>query len=693
MVTTVGAINKKDVNNLYKENEDTGGEKPIDLIKATNPILIVDEPQSVDGGLSGKGKEALEKMQPLCTLRYSATHIDKHNMLYRLDAVDAYEKGLVKKIEVASLEIESSFNKPYIKLISTHNKNGSISAKIEIDILRGTNVKREIVTVEDGDDLENDVTNRDIYVNMQIGTITCGKNNETVEIKGSGIDCILAPGESINGVSNDDEKRFMIRRTIKEHLDKEIFFINNKKDIKVLSLFFIDVVEHYRKYDESSQAIKGKYAIMFEEEYSKLVRLPEYQTLFAQINLDTDVSLIHNGYFSIDKKIITPFENIELNKSSTSEAVEQSSYNLIMKDKEKLLSFDTKLKFIFSHSALKEGWDNPNVFQICTLRDIGSERERRQTIGRGLRLCVNQKGVRIREDNVNTLTVVATERYEEFAENLQKEIERDTGIKFGVVEKHQFAGLYSNTPEGELVPIGADSSEKIWNILLENEYINPKGKIEDNLRTVLKENSLVLPEEFDDVSEQIKNTLKKLAGKLEIKNADERRIIKTKKEIFTNPDFVALWEKIKYKTTYKVNFDNDKLIQDSADAIMQCPPITKAKARFRKADIGIGKSGVTGTETEVSKTTTITEKDIEIPDIISDLQDKTQLTRKTIVEILVKSKRLSDFQKNPQQFIEYAIEAINRTKRLAVVDGIKYQKIGNEYYYAQELFEQEELKG
>ncbi|ATS51873.1 Type III restriction enzyme, res subunit [Xanthomonas citri pv. fuscans] len=697
MVATVGSINKKDVNNLYKENENTGGEKPIDLIKATNPIIIVDEPQSVDGGLQGQGKKALDAMNPLCTLRYSATHVDTHHMVYRLDAVDAYDQGLVKQIEVASIQIEGGNNKPYIKLESAHNRKGSITAKIEIDVQRGKKISRETLTVEDGDDLEQ-IANRAIYENMQIGSISWGKNKDSIQIKGPGIDDSLRPGESIGGVSPDEIKRLMIRRTIKEHFDKEITFAANKQSIKVLSLFFIDRVEHYRGYDEEGNAIKGKYATMFEEEYSKLAKSSDYQSLFKEIDLETNVAEIHNGYFSIDKKerLVDTAENTQAGRENSERA-----YNLIMQEKEKLLSFDTKLKFIFSHSALKEGWDNPNVFQICALRDMGSERERRQTIGRGLRLCVNQDGQRLRGSDINTLTVIATESYEEFAENLQKEIEDDTGIRFGIVEIHQFATVLIVNEEGEAAPIGVEQSDKIWKFLKVEGFVDAKGKVQDSLRTALKDGSFKLPDDIKAglgsrahiAEEDIQGILKKLAGKLDIKNADDRRVIRTREAVLRSEEFKALWERIKYKTTYRVDFNNGKLIADCAKAILDCPPITKTRAQFRKAHIAIGKGGVTAEETAASLFTTIHEDDIELPDIITDLQDKTQLTRSSIVRILTESRRLQDFARNPQQFIDYASEAINRTKRLALVAGIKYSKIGDEHFYAQELFQQEELKG
>ena len=689
MVVTVGAINKKDVNNLYKDSEKTGGEKPIDLVRATHPIIIVDEPQSVDGGLKGQGKKALDAMNPLCTLRYSATHADKHHMLYRLDAVDAYERELVKQIEVASLEIEGGHNKAYLKLLSTHNNRGSITAKVEVDVAQGKKIRRTVMTVEDGDDLEQE-TNRAIYENCRIGTITCGKSNQSMEISVPGGEFTLHPGDEVGGVNPDDLKRLMIRRTIKEHLDKEMRFAASRRDVKVLSLFFIDSVKYYRQYDEDGNEVKGKYALMFEEEYRKLAKQPDYQTLFEKIDLDIDASEVHNGYFSIDKKggWTETAENNQTNRDNAERA-----YNLIMKEKEKLLSFESKLKFIFSHSALREGWDNPNVFQICALRDMSTERERRQTIGRGLRLCVNQEGHRLRGFDINTLTVIATESYEQFAENLQKEIEKDTGIRFGIVEKHQFATLPTTDENGIAKPLGVEKSEQLWKFLKENEFLDNNGRVQDSLRIALKENTLNLPYEYADQAQGIKDILRKLAGKLDIKNADERITVRTREAVLESAEFKALWDRIKHKTTYRVDFDNEKLIEDSARAILDCPPITKTRAQFRKADIAIGKGGVETNETAASGFTTINETDIELPDLLTDLQDKTHLTRRSLVKILGASRRLNDFKRNPQQFIDFAAEAINRTKRLALVDGIRYQRIGDDHYYAQELFEKEELTG
>jgi type III restriction enzyme len=690
MVVTVGAINKKDVNNLYKDSEKTGGEKPIDLIRATRPILIVDEPQSVDGGLQGQGKAALEAMNPLCTLRYSATHVDKHHMVFRLDAVDAYERKLVKQIEVASATVEDAHNKPFVRLVSVSNKRGKISASVELDVLAAKAVQRREMTVSDGDSLD-ELTGRSIYAGMRIGEINV--KQQYLELRYPGGEVFLQPGQAFGDVDPLAVQREMIRRTIKEHLDKELRL--KPLGIKVLSLFFIDEVAKYRTYDAEGNPAKGVYAQIFEEEYRRAAKLPAYQSLFEGIDLNTAAEEVHNGYFSIDKK--GGWTDTAENNQTARENAERA-YTLIMKDKERLLSFDTPLKFIFSHSALKEGWDNPNVFQICTLRDIQTERERRQTIGRGLRLCVNQQGERVRGFEVNTLTVIATESYEQFAENLQKEIEADTGIRFGVIEEHQFAGIHIVDAQGQTVALGMEASKALCEHLKAAGHIDAKGKAQDSLKAALKDGTLVLPAEFEGQRQQIVEVLRKVCGRLEIKNADERRTVPLRKGIdgkalYLSDDFKALWDRIKHRTTYRVQFDNAKLVRDCVEALQKAPPIAKARLQWRKADIAIGKAGVEAIEKDGAATVVLNETDIDLPDLLTELQNRTQLTRRSLVNILLGSGRLADFRRNPQQFIEIAAEAINRSKRRALVGGIKYQRLGDEYYYAQELFEQEELTG
>ena len=687
MVVTVGAINKKDVNNLYKDSEKTGGEMPIDLIRATRPIVIVDEPQSVDGGLAGRGKEALNAMNPLCTLRYSATHADKHHMVYRLDAVDAYERKLVKQIEVASATIEDAHNRPYVRLISTSNKRGVISAKVELDVEAAGRVRRQERTVQDGDDLEQE-TGRAVYRDCRIGEIRVERGNAFVELRVPGGERFLREGEAWGDVEAASIQREMIRRTIREHLDKEKRL--RPQGIKVLSLFFIDAVTRYRRYDEEGNAVKGDYARIFEEEYRRLSVHPDYLSLFREVDLSATVEEVHDGYFSIDKKggWTDTAENNQVNRDSAERA-----YNLIMKQKEKLLSLDEPLKFIFSHSALREGWDNPNVFQICALRDIQTERERRQTIGRGLRLCVNRDGERLRGFEVNTLTVIARESYEEFAEKLQREIEVDTGIRFGIIEPHQFAQVPVVADGEEATVLGFDKSQVLFDHLRTAGYIDARGRIQDSLRKALGDDSLALPEEFAAQRVGIASVLRRRAGRLEIKNADERQTVRTRQAVLDSAEFKALWDRIKHKTTYRVAFDNDALLEKSAAALRNAERIPRTRLQWRKADIAIGQAGVEATEIDGSATVVLDEPDLELPDLLTELQDRTQLTRRSIHRILVGSRRLDDFRRNPQQFIELAAQAITRCKQRALVDGIKYQRIGNASYYAQELFQQEELTG
>jgi type III restriction enzyme len=712
MVITVGAINKfgdeeqaaleeadealrreKSKNVMYRPSEKTGGEKPIDLVRATRPILIVDEPQSVDGGIDGRGKKALSRMNPLCTLRYSATHVDKHNMVYRLDAVDAYEQKLVKQIEVASATVEQGFNKPYVKLVGISNKRGVVAATVELDVLgRAGSVQRKEVVVQDGDDLEQ-TTGREVYANIRVGALRAAtkspKTEALMELHLPGSQEFLGVDEPWGGVEPLAVQREMIRRTIKEHLDKEKRL--RPMGVKVLSLFFIDEVAKYRVYDEQGNPSKGVYATIFEEEYQRWARHPDYRSMFNEVDLSAAAHEVHNGYFSMDKKKVGG-KTVEMVKDTSGSTVaDDDTYNLIMRDKETLLSFSSPLKFIFSHSALKEGWDNPNVFQICNFSARSTERWRRQTIGRGLRLCVNQEGQRLRGFEVNTLTVIANESYQQFADNLQSEIEED-GFQFGVVSDHLFAGLAVTQADGTQKPLGFDASKVLADHLRAQRLIDAKGRVQDGLRQAIKDESLTLPPELEAQRAQILELLRKVSGKLEIKNADERRQVPVRRAVLDSPEFKALWDRIKFKTTYRVHFDNDKLVRDCISAVVAAPPISKVRLQWRKANMEIGQAGIQATET-ASDLVILDEGDIELPDILTELQNRTQLTRRSIAQILVESHRLHDFKRNPQQFIEIVADAINRCKRVVLVGGIRYQRLGDDQFYAQELFEREELTG
>ena len=626
-------------------------------------------------------------MNPLCTLRYSATHVDKHHMVYRLDAIDAYERKLVKQIEVASATVEDAYNRPYVRLLSTSNRRGVISAKVELDVEVAGQVRRRERIVQDGYDLEQE-TGRVVYRDCRIGEIRVGNGRTSVELRVPGGECFLREGEVWGDLDAAAVQQQMIRQTIREHLDKEKRL--RPQGIKVLSLFFVDAVERYRRYDEAGNAVKGDYARIFEHEYQRLARHPDYQSLFREVDLTAAAEEVHDGYFSIDRKggWTDTAENNQTNRDNAERA-----YNLIMREKEKLLSLDEPLKFIFSHSALREGWDNPNVFQICALRDIQTERERRQTIGRGLRLCVNQEGERLRGFGVNTLTVIARESYEEFAENLQREIEVDTGIRFGVIEPHQFAQIPVTADGEDSATLGFDKSQALYDHLRAEGYINAEGRIQDSLREAIRDGSLALPEQFSGWRAGIESVLRKRAGRLDIKNARERRTVRPRQAVLDSADFKALWDRIKHKTSYRVTFNNEVLLNDSATALRNADPIPRTRLQWRRADIAIGQAGVEATEIAGSATVVLEETDIELPDLLTELQDRTQLTRRSIHRILVSSRRLDDFKRNPQQFIVLAAQAINRCKQRALVDGIKYRRIGDEAYYAQELFQQEELTG
>lgn len=682
-------------NIIHRAHDRMTGAKPIEFIQQTNPIVIVDEPQSVD--TTDKSKEAIASLNPMCTLRYSATHVEKHHMLYKLDSVDAYEQKLVKQIEVAGIEVKDGHNKAYIKLISVNNKKSPISAKVEIDArLKNGSIIRKEVTVTSGADLLDAKYSggRDLYDGYIIDDIYCEQGNEYISFTSK--PDILKLGQALGEVDPDEFKRLQIRKTIEEHLDKEMRL--RPQGIKVLSLFFIDKVANYRWYDEDGNAQKGKFARMFEEEYDRAIRKPKYSQLFEGADLDTAAEGVHNGYFAIDKKKDSSGKEMlkeskigKDGKAASSES-DGSAYNTIMKDKEWLLSFDCKLKFIFSHSALKEGWDNPNVFQICTLNETNSVIKKRQEIGRGLRICVNQNGERVHGFAVNTLTVMANESYEQFAEQLQKEIENEEGIKFGVVEKHLFANIVVPVDDHNHEYLGTEASKQLWEHLQSEGHIDSKGKVQDSLKVSLKNGTLTLPEAFQPHAAQIVSILKKVSGNLNIKNRDDKAKVSLNKAVYLSPEFQALWDRIKYKTTFRVYFDTNALIETCAEEIKNNLQVGKARFTYRKAKTEIDRGGV-HTE-QVQETTSVYEsRAFDLPDLITYLQNETNLTRRTVVAIINKSGRLESFKNNPQKFIEQAANIIKSQMRLFIVDGIKYHKIGDDQFYAQELFQQNELFG
>lgn len=665
-------------NIIHRQNDRLGGERPIDFIASTHPILIIDEPQSVDN--TPKAKEAIEKLNSLCKLRYSATHREKYNLMYKLDGIDAYEQKLVKQIEVANVRVDESANKAYIKLLSV--KANPRSAKVVIDIKKNSSTSRKTLTVKDGSDLYELSNGRDIYSGYTVNDIYIKKGNEYIEFsngKSVGI------GEVIGGMDDASLKKLQIRKTIEEHLDKELRL--KSRGIKVLSLFFIDRVANYRSYDAEGNPQKGKYALWFEEAYKEISQKRKYKTLFEDVDTTTEVDKIHDGYFAQDKKG-------RFKESTGKNKDDESAFDKIMKNKEKLLSFSEPLRFIFSHSALKEGWDNPNVFQICTLNETNSVMKKRQEIGRGLRICVNQNGERVQGFDVNTLTIMANESYEAFAKGLQEEMEKEEGIKFGVIQEHSFANIAIKNADGTIEYFGAKNSEIMYHYLQANDYIDKRGKIEERLKFAIKNEKFVVPDAYKHVQAEIIFGIKKIAGNLNIKDANDRKIVTLNKEVLLGDDFKDLWNQIKYKTTYRVDFDIDSLIDKCAQKIADELTIGKVKYLYSKAKNKITKVGVEVDEESIKEQFGDVEIiDYKLPDIITYLQNETNLTRKDIVDILIKSGKLESFKNNPQKFIDGAIKIIKKTMSIFIVDGIKYQRIGNDAYYAQECFEKQELYG
>lgn len=679
-------------NRILLNYNDKLGYKPISLIQDTRPFVIVDEPQRVLN--TPLGKKSVNNLKPLAIVRYSATHKEKVNLLYKLDAVDAYNKQLVKQIEVASIEIEGAASAgAFLKLISVSNKSG-FKAKMEIDI-RGRNgiVKRERKDLKPGDDLLQ-ITKLDQYNGYMVRDIYTDSDNECIDFTN---DVVIRLNTSKGGTDELAVKRTQISKTIEEHLSKELFL--NPKGIKVLSLFFIDKVSNYREYDSDGKASNGIYAQLFEEEYKKIIARPKYKILFDGVHdLNEEASEIHNGYFAIDKKpkASSTKDKFEYFKDTTGKTKnDEDTYNLIMKDKEKLLSFESKLRFIFSHTALREGWDNPNVFQICTLKDSGgTDISRRQEIGRGLRLCVNQDGDRVHGFDTNTLTVMANESYEEFVKNFQKEIEEETGIIFGVLQPHSFSSITVEMDGNDPVFYGQDSSEELYTYLNLKGYIDNRGKIQDLLKHDLKTNNVELPEDMlDHIKAQVLSTLKQVAGKLEIKDNSKKERVKVRKEVLLSQEFTNLWSKIKFKTTYAVDFDSEKLINACIDNLNERLVISKGKIIYTKNTIGITKGGVANSKDQTTSYGQVDQEAQVLPDIVTYLQNETNLTRKSIVKILQGCYNLKYFKINPQKYIEGCIDIINEQMRLHIVDGIVYKKIGEHEYYSQELFENEELTG
>jgi len=490
----------------------------------------------------------------------------------------------------------------------------------------------------------------------------------------------LAVGDHIGGVDHETQVRMMIRSTIRAHLEKELKL--NPLGIKVLSLFFIDKVSNYRSYNEEGVEIKGLYARIFEEELENLSKHQKYNELFMKDGAKISIEASHNGYFSIDKNQRT-VDTTETNKEGRASA--QRAYELIMRNKEELITLENSLRFLFSHSALKEGWDNPNVFQICTLREMNTQMQRRQTIGRGMRICRNQKGERVHGFEVNTLTVIATESYEDFARNLQHEIENETGIEFGVVKADTFRSL------------NAWQSTQMIVMLMADGHVDLEGKATDSLDEYLESDSFEkgLPIELLSHKEQIKKDLKKVTKRVVVKRRRLRKTAKINKKVVECPEFQELWRRIQPKTTYSIQLEEEEFIKRCIAGIDKIPKVSKPKWKIETAKLDVAKSGVESALEAQSQEKISIEYDISRFDIMGTLEKDTGLTRSTIFQILsgCKKKKLAEFKVNPGMFIDLVKKQILAIKKLQLVEGIMYEKLDSGDSYPLELIKNHELTG
>ena len=664
-------------NLIHRTSDKLQGNKPIDLISGTNPIVIIDEPQSVDN--TAKSKEAIASLHPLCTLRYSATHKELYNLMYRLTPVDAYHENLVKHIEVASITSNDASTKPYVKLLSVSDKNGySCRLEIYLNNKKTGVIDKKTVTAKTRDDLWELSNEVDYYKDCGyiIDNIDCFEGEESVSFSNGEI---IHIGETIGNVDDSVIKKSQIRQTIEMHLNKELHY--NKQGIKVLSLFFIDEVAKYRDYDREDT--KGDYQRWFEEEYTKLINKPKYKKL--KEDYGEDPTTVHDGYFAQDGK-----GRVKNSNGTTND--DETTYQLIMKDKERLLSFDEPIRFIFSHSALKEGWDNPNVFQVCTLVETKDTMTKRQKIGRGLRICVNQDGERVLEPKYNTLSVIANESYREFADTLQKELQNDN-FKFGIVEPISFTNIAVKQHDGSTVELTQTESIEIFDYLVKNEYLTSKGKATNKYYQDKNNDKFVLPDKYESFTPKVMKRIDNLSREIEIRDASTKIPVKLDKEVELSPQFIALWDKIKQKTVYTINMDMDKLKREAIEKIKNMPSIKADRIDSQITNIDITRQGVIDAGHQVRDLGLVYEfEQMTYPDFIRRLQDSTTLLRKTIIEIVSKSERLKDFYVNPEEWIKQVSKILLSVKEENLTEGIKYEKV-DEYYEQDFIFNDEELYG
>lgn len=689
MVINVQAFNSraKDNRRIYEELDDFQSRRPIDVIKKNHPILILDEPQKMEGK---KTLDSLKEFNPLFILRYSATHKTQHNKVHRLDALDAYTQKLVKKISVRGISVRGlAGTNAYLYLESIQISKQSPAARIELEIRRNNGIKRIIRRVSRGDNLYDLSRGLDQYKGFVVSDIDAVA--DTVEFT-NGIK--LTAGEAVGDVNERDLRRIQIREAIRSHFEKEQVLF--PRGIKVLTLFFIDEVAKYRVYGEAGEQ-GGEYARMFEQAYRDVVGEMSgdlfmdkaYKKYLDNINVDQT----HNGYFSIDKKgkLVDPKET---GRGENRQCNDADAYDLILRDKERLLSMEEPTRFIFSHSALREGWDNPNVFVICTLKHSDNTISRRQEVGRGLRLSVNQQG--IRQDDpatvhqTNVLTVVANESYRNFVSSLQSEISESLSERPRIADAEYFSGKILVMPEGN-VTVTPQMAKQIYRYLVKNDYTDDDDRISGEYHTAVKDNTLsALPDALIPHKDQVFQLIDTLYSDAKLPGYDNDRGIKSNQlnHNFEKREFKELWSRINKKAVYSVAFETRELTEKCVNTLNNDLRVSPLQYTVKKGDQTEDlsydqlKSGqgfeVRETRTEYGKGSVFSSVSY---DLIGKISEQVRLTRKTVAGILsgIEKPVFGLFKENPEQFISESARLINEQKASVIIEHLTYDLISETY--------------
>jgi type III restriction enzyme len=641
-------------NIINRAQDRMSGRRPIEFIQATHPVVVLDEPQNME---SPAALTAIQRLQPFCTLRYSATHRRPYNRTYRLGPIEAYDLNLVKRIEVASVVADENPNAAFVRL---HGVDVAKSrAQVTINHGRGKAFKTKKLWLRQGDDLYVGSDERQEYATGWIvSDISFRSGAEAIEFTNGSEVTIGHAAASFD----EDTRKAQIVETVRQHLDKERTL--RPLGVKVLSLVFIDRVANYRAFDEDGNPTPGPIAKWFEEAYTELASKQRYAALGLP-----PVDQVHDGYFSVDNKR-------RPKDTRGDSAADVDTYDLIMRDKEKLLSADEPLRFIFSHSALREGWDNPNVFQICTLNESKSTDRKRQEIGRGLRLPVDQSGERVHDPQVNRLTIIANEAYDQFARELQTEYEEDAGQRFGMVPKQAFAKLVMPAPPGEEEPakLGQGVSAKVWEHLKEAGYLDTAGGVLPKFNPAADNFELDVPAEVVPLRAAITDAVSRYVFANRVIDARKRQAVRFRKQVSLDPDFKELWERISKRTKYRVSLSSEDLIAAAVSAIKAADPIEAPKVRVQVVELEHSRAGI-ASDKHIDQHEYATSAPTVLPDILADLQNATDLTRATLVRILRESGRLADFSVNPQAFTVMVTAKINSVMHRQMVDGIRYEPI------------------